>query len=1085
MSMAKIDELFEKYSEEYISNSIKGKIRVQDIQNVESLLPLDIELIAIDNDGLLFQTKDGQKLPTVRITPEDNNDIASFDVFPQISGLFRLESFDRVTEMGTVNYLPCGRGQSFNEAISIGFSPDFMASYFKSRGQRGIDKIQGGLESTLVFESRLGCYILEEIYPDKADNKTLHGLKFATDLNIKDQKYILNRYRRKNIGSIDDFCRYRLIRYPSIEFVEENNAKAIMERITDKVTQGKALLNIWTEYSKKELEKAEQLSGLFGNIFYSDGQDMTNHVKLLKLNLTKEQATALKEHENDFKNSSFEKAINAGSRDSETYKIRGIKKRFNFIYAEVIDENDTLSSSGTLVLSVKGDVHVNQRREKAYQHLEGGRITAILRNLLFAIEDEAAEMIDFYKDNHKNALTPRTRAFLQKKFGISDLTENQKKAVEIALNTPDIAVIQGPPGTGKSTVIAVICDRLFEEAEKEAKKKKNKDSYDASKLILASAFQNDTVEHIASKIEDKGLPTVKIGKDVTNNPAEQIVANNMINAIDRALQYYAAKSSVCRLSTQIKKIKALYLKEHDLEKLKRDVDSIILSLDLNEDLWKDWKTLSKPFGKRESMKDDKRIKALKNLSTDAISYDDSGFREVQKLLRSGLQMTEEEHAKLEEAPVDEPSEEFLQFLVVLKEKYLNELEMSSDTAFEGNNEPLISWLDDVISYTKEREENAYEDPDTFIAANLEAIREEIGNGESLYIRDSILEYSESVAATNQKAGSRDMPAKFQNVILEEAARSNPLDLLIPMTRALRRIILVGDQKQLPQLIENDIVEDVVEEKFEDLAERDIARKKYESSLFGILYKNLQKAPKKRWIRLNEQFRMHPAIGNFISSLYYENEVTAGMEAQDKKKAHGLTVNGLKDKVMVFCDVKRELGYEKKGIGKSRECEAKRVMGLVKEIMKDPEGKDLSIGVITFYAAQRDLIFKEAESMGLANRLPSGEYEIDDSVKSTRDGKEKFRIGTVDSFQGKEFDVVILSATRSNNLERTESNVRKIFGFLTSENRLNVAFSRAQRLLIVCGDSEMFNDDYAQTYVNGLYEFYVNQSTNKNYGARII
>ena len=61
MSMAKIDELFEKYSEEYISNSIKGKIRVQDIQNVESLLPLDIELIAIDNDGLLFQTKDGQK----------------------------------------------------------------------------------------------------------------------------------------------------------------------------------------------------------------------------------------------------------------------------------------------------------------------------------------------------------------------------------------------------------------------------------------------------------------------------------------------------------------------------------------------------------------------------------------------------------------------------------------------------------------------------------------------------------------------------------------------------------------------------------------------------------------------------------------------------------------------------------------------------------------------------------------------------------------------------------------------------------------------------------------------------------------
>lgn len=1078
--MAKIDELFDKYSEEFIGNSIKGKVRAQDIQDISALLPLDIELIAIDNDGLLFQSKVGTKTPTLRITPEANIDTFSFEVVPQISGLFRLMSYDKENETGSINYLPCGRGQGFKEDITIGYSPNYIVS----RRAKSIDRLPDELYKALVFESNLGCYLLEEIYPDKTDNKTLHGLMFAADLVIKDQKYILDKSRRKNIGSIDDFCRYRLIRYPSIDFVEENNAKAIMERIQDKATQGKALLNIWTEYSNKELEKAEQLSGLFGEIQYTDGKDMTNHVKLLKLNFSKEQARALKEHENDFKNSSFEKAETAGMSVSETYKIRSIKKKYNLYYAEVIDENDTLRSSGTLVLSVKGDIHVNQRREKAYQHLCGGRITAILRNLLFAIEDEAAEMIDLYHEGHKKALTDRTRAFLQKRFGISDLTDNQKKAVEIALNTPDIAVIQGPPGTGKSTVIAVICDRLFEEAEKEAKKNKHKDQYDSSKLILASAFQNDTVEHIASKIEDMGLPTVKIGKDSTTISAEQIVANNMIKAIDNALQYYASRSVTSRLSSRVKKIKDVYIKEHNLVELKRNIDFILLSLDLTDELWKQWKSLSKPFGSRDNMKDDKRVKALKKLSTDAVSYDDSGFQEVQKLLRSGLVFTDEERSMLEDAPVDEPTEEFLQFLVSVKEKYLSELDQASETSSEGNNESLMNWLDAVISYERQKEENAYDDPDTFITANLESLRGEL-EGESLYIRDSILEYSESVAATNQKAGSKDMPAKFQNVILEEAARSNPLDLLIPMTRALRRIILVGDQKQLPQLIENDIVEDVVSEKFEDLAERDIARKKYESSLFGVLYKNLGKASKKRMIRLNEQFRMHPAIGNFISSLYYDNEVKAGMKDQELKKSHGLTVNGLKGKVMVFCDVSHEQGYEKKGIGKSRECEAKRVMSLVKDIMSDPGGKDLSIGVITFYAAQRDLIFEEAEKMGFANRLPSGDYEIDDSVKATRDGREKFRIGTVDSFQGKEFDVVILSATRSNTIERKEGNVRKVFGFLTSENRLNVAFSRAQRLLIVCGDSEMFKDEYAQTYVNGLYEFYVNQSTDKNYGARII
>lgn len=1080
--MAKIKDLFDKYSEEFIANSIRGKIRMQDIQDIDSLLPLDIELVKIDNDGLLFQTKNGQNNPTLRIVPEKGIDTSAFDIFPQISAIFCLSSYDKASEIGKINYLPCGRGQGFNEEITIGYSPNYIVS----RKAKSIDKLPEELYKTLVFKSRLGCYILEEIYPNTADNKTLHGLKFAADLVIKDQKYILDKSRKKNIGSIDDFCRYRLIRYSSIGFVEENNAKAILERIKDKATQGKALLNIWQEYSNKELEKAEQLSGIFGEISYSDDQDMTNHVKLIKLNFTKDQITAFKEHENDFKNSSFERADIAGSKESETYKIRGIKKRFNFIYAEVIDENDTLSS-GALVLSVKGDAHVNKRREKAYQHLEGGRITAILRNLLFAIEDEASEMIDLYNDGHKKALTPRTREFLQKRFGISDLTENQKKAVEIALNTPDIAVIQGPPGTGKSTVIAVICDRLFEEAEKEAKKEAKKNNisrYDSSKLILASAFQNDTVEHIAAKIEDKGLPTVKIGKEATTISAEHIVANNMIKAIDNALQYYAPKSSAIRMSLRVNKIKDVYVKEHNLQELKNNIDTILISLDLNDDLWQEWKKLSKPFGKRDNLKDDKRIKALKNLSTDSISYDDSGFREVQKLLRSGLEFTDEERIKLEEAPVEEPSEDFLTFLQNLKEKYLEELDLASDTSTEGNNEALVYWLDEVISFERQREENAYNDLETFITANLEALREEL-EGESLYIRDSILAYSESVAATNQKAGSNDMPSKFQNVILEEAARSNPLDLLIPMTRALRRIILVGDQKQLPQLIENDIVEDVVEEKFEDLAERDIARKKYESSLFGVLYQNLKKNPKQRWIRLNEQFRMHPAIGNFISSLYYDNEVIAGMQNQDTKKSHGLTTNGLKDKVMVFCDVKRELGYEKKGVGKSRECEAKRVMSLVKDIMNDSAGKDLSVGVITFYAAQRDLIFKEAEAMGYANRLPSGDYEIDESVKSTKDGKEKFRIGTVDSFQGKEFDVVILSATRSNDIERKEGNVRKVFGFLTSENRLNVAFSRAQRLLIVCGDSNMFNDEFAQTNVNGLYEFYMTQSLNKNYGARII
>ena len=92
-----------------------------------------------------------------------------------------------------------------------------------------------------------------------------------------------------------------------------------------------------------------------------------------------------------------------------------------------------------------------------------------------------------------------------------------------------------------------------------------------------------------------GLPTVKIGKETTTISAEQIVANNMIKAIDNALQYYASSSVTSRLSSRVKKIKDVYIKEHNLVELKRNIESILPSLDLTDELWKQWKSLSKPF----------------------------------------------------------------------------------------------------------------------------------------------------------------------------------------------------------------------------------------------------------------------------------------------------------------------------------------------------------------------------------------------------------------------------------------------------------------------------------------------------------
>jgi superfamily I DNA and/or RNA helicase len=152
------------------------------------------------------------------------------------------------------------------------------------------------------------------------------------------------------------------------------------------------------------------------------------------------------------------------------------------------------------------------------------------------------------------------------------------------------------------------------------------------------------------------------------------------------------------------------------------------------------------------------------------------------------------------------------------------------------------------------------------------------------------------------------------------------------------------------------------------------------------------------------------------------------------------------------------------------AEVQRVAREVSRLLRElPE--DRSIGVITFYAAQRDAIVAEL---------------------GKPDAKRLY-IGTVDAFQGKEFDVVVMSVVRSNALllphplpassagdgEADESEPRRLaqerawsrkYGHLRTANRLNVAMSRQRRLLIAVGDRAMFEGEAAREAVPEMCAF---------------
>lgn len=263
---------------------------------------------------------------------------------------------------------------------------------------------------------------------------------------------------------------------------------------------------------------------------------------------------------------------------------------------------------------------------------------------------------------------------------------------------------------------------------------------------------------------------------------------------------------------------------------------------------------------------------------------------------------------------------------------------------------------------------------------------------------------------------RDMV--FDYVIIDEAAKATTPELLISIIKA-NKIILVGDQNQLPPFLNSDLCKKMTTELI----------KKLKKGLFGSLYEIL---PNTHKVILATQYRMHPTIGNLISSVFYNNEIATGVTAEER--VHN--VERFRKYAIVW------LNTSKCGPGRCEEkppagsyenlLEAQIIKRLLKDIDSSVGGKDTNIGIITGYFAQKELIKKEIKNCNF------------DNISRYMD------INTVDAFQGKENDIIIYSTVRSSDLHND-------IGFLKEKERINVAFSRAKCLLIIVGDLEFFNN----------------------------
>lgn len=301
------------------------------------------------------------------------------------------------------------------------------------------------------------------------------------------------------------------------------------------------------------------------------------------------------------------------------------------------------------------------------------------------------------------------------------------------------------------------------------------------------------------------------------------------------------------------------------------------------------------------------------------------------------------------------------------------------------------------------------------------------------------------------------------VIVDEVSKSSFLDLLIPILYG-KTVILVGDHRQLPPMYD---LRHMKEEDFEDLDPKMINKSKhreftelYEECFFKTLY---EKIPSDFKVMLNKQYRCHSDIMEVFNHFYkgaLGGGLTVGKKQQDNEKEHGLTMTiGGKRLIeprhhVVFIDCDGKESREDTSTSKVNEQEAEVVSKLLVALndsakflrssgkirLDKAEGIDErpSIGVIATYGDQAGLIKRKRRNLSQLDGF-SGKDD------------ERLIVSTVDDFQGDERDIIILSMVRNPDSKRFNSD------FITKFERINVALSRARKLLIIVGARQFLSE----------------------------
>ncbi|MGA1861048.1 AAA domain-containing protein [Azospirillum sp. 11R-A] len=704
------------------------------------------------------------------------------------------------------------------------------------------------------------------------------------------------------------------------------------------------------------------------------------------------------------------------------------------------DGSNLFALGNRLRFESRKSIESRNRRERAITRILGG--DAAIKNLV----DHFTHRDSVWPISVKGAAVPDGK-YLEGRYR---LNESQVQAFQILWTTGPLGLLQGPPGTGKTTFIAAIIHHAL--------------TVGGARRILLASQAHEAVDNAAKGVIDlfaeagETISLVRVG--YKNDLSDTVRPYHKDSLEQRYRDEFRA-----RLKEKIMVVgERLGLRTSYLESFHHLVTAVRPVLKKLGALASEQKHGPRPENDRNRRRsgeqaelEDTVFRLLANIGLSAYEIAAVGYLAVPQVFinndeNAGLEGASQDATGQDAATADDAAdsewvaealndddfpdaEDELQSDIPVRKKQV--LDFGEPSTFE------------ILAEALARKQQMPIMPDQLrrLVSAVDLMDDWIGHVGSRHrnFEEFLVGTRQIVCGTCVGLGSLSLGLKsnFDLVIIDEAARCTAGELAVPMQSG-KRVILVGDHMQLPPFHVGEYVAETA--KRIGIPREEVRRSDFERTFTSPYGKAVGQT-------LRIQYRMIEPIGRLVSEVFYRDSPLKHGRAAPKVQEG--TWPGNLSKAVVWIDTAkagaRAFDTEAKH-SKSRQntAEERAVMRLLRDLDRHEPFQawlqtnraadkplEYPIGIICTYTAQVNLIKKSLLSARISPAL-----------------RESIRVDTVDSYQGKENLMVILSLVR-NNEDGPQGDAGKTIkqGFLSQPHRINVALSRAMDRLVIVGTSK--------------------------------